>query len=434
MERLRKQIRDLPLYRFFILSVLITFCTVAVLSGIVIWGCTAFRHYLLPDSNAIFLTVDQKFSDGSTTSSTMRLEFNGDMKLLPELKSDEGQGGLVLDEKYSVQKIENSFDTLTPKRKLAYRLCGAAMISVPVLLSIGGILICGFYFYRRKLAEPLKILSDAAGQITAQNLDFSITYDCGDEMGQLCGAFEQMRAALVENNRAMWEMLEQRRLMQASIAHDLRNPIAIIKGYTEYLQINLPGGRLMQEKTARIVNNLNLAAGRLENYTESVRMLNQLENVPLKKKEVSSSELIRDVGEDMEVIARNRNITLNLKNKVPEMMLHVDGDVFYRILENVSGNAFRFAESCVCISFQYDRKYQQLQIIVTDDGRGFSEEILRKKKKLFLPSGQEDGHLGMGLAISRLLCEKHGGSLEFYNEDSQDGDSRGAVVELRLAV
>ncbi len=62
-------------------------------------------------------------------------------------------------------------------------------------------------------------------------------------------------------------MLEERKLMQASIAHDLRNPIAIIEGYTEYLQLNLPNGKLSIQRILRISDNLNKAAKRLEYYT-----------------------------------------------------------------------------------------------------------------------------------------------------------------------
>ena len=79
-------------------------------------------------------------------------------------------------------------------------------------------------------------------------------------MGILCGSFEQMRQTLRENYREMWNLLEERRLLQASIAHDLRNPIAVIEGYTEYLQMNLAKGKLNNQRVLKIAENLNLAA------------------------------------------------------------------------------------------------------------------------------------------------------------------------------
>lgn len=460
--------RELSLRSFFMLTVFTTFCGVALLSGLVVGGCTAFRHYLLPDPNAAYLTVEQVFSDGSSvTSSTLvsfgeetrlpilsKSEEEGDGKV--EIRTQSGPGELkkevqsqsgpdsenvrettyesVTDSTYSVQKLERGFDTLTPKRKLAYRLCGIAMVVLPALFSIGGILACGFYFYRKRLLVPLELLSQATEQIAAQNLDFSITYDCGDEMGALCRSFELMRRELAQNNRSMWKLLEQRRLMQASIAHDLRNPIAIIQGYAEYLQINLPGGKLDGKKAGRIVGNLCLAAKRLEQYTESVRRLNQLEDMEISREEVSAAELFSDIREDLEVMASGTGICLRVREADPESciqkaddsVLRVDVSVLHRILENVCENALRFAESEVTVDFSLNGS--TLRILVADDGCGFPDQALWKKHKNFLSGGQ-DGHLGMGLAISRVLAEKHGGSLEYGNISTG-----GARVKIFLAV
>ncbi len=85
--------------------------------------------------------------------------------------------------RYAIQRIENSVDSLSPKRKMAYHFCGAAMVVIPIIFSIAGILLCGFFFYRRKLLLPLGMLSEATQQILDQNLDFNLRYDSEDEMG-----------------------------------------------------------------------------------------------------------------------------------------------------------------------------------------------------------------------------------------------------------
>lgn len=435
MESLKNKIKNLPLQRYFMLSVFVTFFAVVILSGLTIWGCSAFREYLLPDSNMVYLTVEQTFEDGSTTTITVFLEYGEQMQELPILikqeavDESEGKGGgeenEVVNAKYAIQKIENSFSALTPKRKLAYRGCGVVMIAVPLVLSILGILVCGFYFYRRKLSEPLQLLSQATEQIAGQNLDFTLEYSCQDEMGKLCGSFEQMRLALEENHKAMWELLEQRKLMQASIAHDLRNPIAIIEGYTEYLQMNLPEGKLSAERMEKIANNLNMAAKRLEHYTESIRTLNQLEDMEIKRDGISSEELIEDIRDDFGMMASNWKISLEITNNLPKCQLQIDSAILFRILENVFGNALRFAKNTISITFAKNEK--RMEITVEDDGDGFSEEVLKKNGKIFLPTQQEDGHMGMGLSVSRVLCEKHGGSLKFYNNEQHHG-----VVQILL--
>lgn len=455
MGKIKRKMADLPLRQAFVGTVFCTFCIVLILSGLVIGLCSAFRHYLLPDSNAVYLTIEKKFSDGTTTVTSHLLNYGEEAQTSPYLEIEgktsseatsyansdsddislEASGDTVLGElgdtaqgvKYSIQKIENSYETLTPKRKLAYQGCGVIMIAFPVLFSIVGILVCGFYFYRKKLETPIQLLAGATEEIAAQNLDFSLEYDGKDEMGLLCDSFEQMRKALYENNKIMWNLLEEQKLLQASVAHDLRNPIAIIEGYTEYLEMNLSEGKLNQERIQHIARNLNMAAKRLEHYTESVRTVNQMEDIEVNPQEVSAAELADDMLEDFKIMGEKNHISLQRKGALSGETIRVDTAVLYRILENILGNAIRFARKEVSLEFTVEN--HMLSVVIADDGPGFPGEILAKKEKLFLPAAQEDGHMGIGITVSRLLCKKHGGSLKLSNSGTQ-----GAVVEINLAV
>ena len=327
--------------------------------------------------------------------------------------------------RYSIEKIETGVDSLTPKRKLAYQLCGIIIFAAPILLAFAAVIWCSMYFYRRKLKQPLAVLTNAADQIARQNLDFEIRYSCNDEMGDLCRSFEVMRTELYENYKTMWNMLEERRLMQASVAHDLRNPIAIIKGYAEYLENGLENGKMSRDKTAHIAQNMSAASKRLEQYTESIRFLNQSEESCLAKKPVSASGLAEDIMEDLSLLADKSGITLKAENNLSDEEIQIDSALLYRILENIISNALRYAKREIGIVFSLDDT--RLFITVTDDGEGFSPEILNKEGKHLLAAGK-DGHMGIGLSVSRLLCRKHGGRLELSNT------SGGACVKFFLSV
>ena len=69
-----------------------------------------------------------------------------------------------------------------------------------------------------------------------------VGYYRNDGLGRLCIAFEEMRQALYDNNRQLWNMTRQLRILQASVAYDLRNPVAIVEGYVEYMQQCLADG------------------------------------------------------------------------------------------------------------------------------------------------------------------------------------------------
>ncbi|MCM1499232.1 MAG: HAMP domain-containing histidine kinase [Clostridium sp.] len=428
MEALKKKWNDLPLKRFLMLSVLFSVGIVVVLSALIAGGCAAFRHWLLPNPDEVYLTMEETWADGNVSVSTYLLEIGADMEALPSLQTYDNEEEIsedVKERRYSIQKIETGADSLTPKRKLAYRLCGIIMFAAPAMLALLAIFLCSIYFYRRKLRQPLAVLSDAAKQIAEQNLDFQIAYDCRDEMGGLCRSFEDMRLALYENNRAMWNMLEEQRLMQASVAHDLRNPIAIIKGYTEYLEAGLTHGEMNREKTRHIIHNLGKSADRLEQYTESVRLLNQLEEMQLSRKTAAADRLADDAAEDLALLAEQKGIVLHAKHTLTSQEISVDSAVLYRILENLVNNAVRYAKTEIQLAFTLSGSF--LFVTVTDDGDGFSSDILERKKKGMLIA-DKDGHMGIGLAISRLLCRKHGGNMELSNTE------HGACVKISLLV
>ena len=428
METMKKRWHDLPLRRFLILTVCLSVGMVALVSALIIGGCAAFRHWLLPDPNAVYLTVEKTLSDGTVLKGTYPLKFGDDLSSMPYTRIEQDGTPTVENVKqtrYAIEKIETGVDSLSPKRKLAYQFCGITMLAAPTVLAFASILWCSMYFYRRKLKTPLAVLASATKQIAEQDLDFEISYRCDDEMGELCRSFEDMRSALCENNKAMWGMLEERRLMQASVAHDLRNPIAIIEGYTEYLGEILKSSEINRDKTTRIAQNLNAAAKRLEQYTESVRLLNQTEESQLDRKPVNAKKLASDIVEDLSLLSKQNGIDLQAANYIPEKEIQVDAALMYRVLENIINNALRYANRQIQLDFSLSGT--MLSVTVTDDGDGFPPEILKKQEKKLLIAAK-DGHMGVGLSISRLLCRKHGGKLELSNA------SDGACVKILLSV
>lgn len=435
MGKLRQKYRNMPLRKAFMLTVFLTFSIVVLVSGITIWGCSAFCNWLLPDSDVVYLTIETQDTNGSGQKFSTRIRYGDDMSEIPFIltydKDENGETVLKdvpLSSIYAkVTKAENSYSMLTPKRKLAYRMCRILMVAVPLVSSVLGIFLCGFYFYRRKLYEPLKVLSEATEQIAEKNLDFVLSYESSDELGKLCRSFEEMRKALIENNRQLWNMIEERKRIQASVAHDLRNPIAIIEGYTEYLQINLSAGKLKPERTGEIICRIESAAKRLEQYTESVRTINQLDDIELHPEQISLKELIADITDDLYFMASEYGVMLKVTGSIPDGEAVLDASLLYRVLENIINNAVRYAEKEIQISFE--KKEHTFVVTVTDDGVGFSEEVLKGRNRLFVAAADADGHSGIGLTISRLLCRKHGGRLELSN-----GKKQGAVVRVIFGI
>lgn len=102
-----------------------------------------------------------------------------------------------------------------------------------------------------------------------------------------------------------------------------------------------------------------------------------------------------------------------------------------QVYENLLSNAIRYAKEMVTIRCTYTGNI--FSVIVSDDGKGFSAKDLTNAAKPYYSGAKqkEEYHFGLGLHICRILCEKHGGSLDLLNTP-QGGAQITASFSTRL--
>lgn len=235
-------------------------------------------------------------------------------------------------------------------------------------------------------------------------MDFAVYYDSDDELGELCESFGKMRQILYHNKIELWNMVEDRKKLQASVAHDLRKPKAIISGYIDFLKVNIPKGNITEEKLLYILENLSDTSRRMELYTDSIRNINQPEELKVENKEYDLQKNVVGIVDDFRVLAKHHNLKLEIKNEIEECKAVFDKQCFCRILENIFANAFRYADTRIIITFKTEKN--KFITMVCDDGQRFTRENLQNKDKVLFYTKMSDGHMGMGLTISRILSVK----------------------------
>ena len=424
MEKIKSQ----SLKRSFIKAVTITMLIVFLCSALAIFICYRLQKHILPDSNEVWLIQQTTAPDGTVTEAKLRYVLNGPSEPFGQLVAD-GQERNEAQEQtsYKIERIESSYSMLSPKAKTAYRASQICMVLLPLLFAVTGITLCAWWFYHKILEPPITVLMDATTHIQDQDLNFQINFNGRDELGQLCTAFEKMRQTLYENNRQLWSMLEERRALQASVAHDLRNPIAIMTGYVEYLQENRQGGTLTDEKLEKALTNLGITAERMGRYTDTMRDLGAIEETEVRRREVELPEFLQHMADSLSILFQNTEVRFACDFHVPAGRAVLDGELLYRVLENLISNALRFAERQIDLAFYLE--HGTLSATVTDDGPGFSEKLLQKKTALFYSEDTSGKHLGLGLAVSRVLCQKHGGTIELSNQSPH-----GACVKATITI
>lgn len=283
-------------------------------------------------------------------------------------------------------------------------------------------LLAGSFFYFTKIRRPLRILENAYSNISQNNLEFNLDYDGKDEMAKLCSAFETMRSDLKENNEKMLRMVEERKQINDAYTHDLRTPIAVLKGYIEILSKYLPTGKISNEEVVETVDTMSAQISRLEQFVDSMNAVQKLDDLAVKKEHVSTSNLINSLQKSAEILCQSNNLRCEFNFSVSAETLLLDTSVVVQVYENLIGNAIRFAKSALNIECKCDFSY--FKITVIDDGKGFTKTDLSKAVRPYY-SGETDKtqlHFGLGLHICRILCEKHGGALRIANTPSHGAE------------
>lgn len=308
-----------------------------------------------------------------------------------------------------------NYDKYSDEDMRLYQIYGVIQRFFSTFVYSVTILVAVLLFYFTKLKMPLSILTRASDRIAESELDFSLDYAGSDEMGRLCSAFEKMRSALDENNQHMLHMIDERKKLNDAYTHDLRTPIAVLKGYTDMLTKYLPTGKMSQEEVLETVGTMSVHVSRLEQFVESMNTVQKLEDIYIQKETVHTDEFIGHLQESADILCQSNQLACDFYVSAIASTLSIDAGVVLQVYENLLSNAIRFAGSKVTIQCQY--KTGVFSITVSDDGRGFSEkELLKADKPYYSSESQKEAyHFGLGLHICRTLCEKHGGRLKLEN-------------------
>lgn len=387
MEKIKQQFYNMSLKKSLLLILSVALFLIIILSSTTVLLTSSLRQMIL-DNRTIHIAVDTAIISENIT---------GTYEISPS--NDEYQ-----------------YSELANQDKFIYLSATVAMIALPTLYLVLGTIFIVKIYYRLKLALPIEQLNIGIANLTNNNLDFQITYNSNDELGRLCSTLEVMRNELIENNQKVWELLDQRKALTASVSHDLRTPITVLKGYLDYLLKNLPEKRVSDDVLLTTLKSMAHSSARLERYVECIQDIQKIEDIEISKTMVVGKDFLEEINNDFMIIAKNNHKDLVLEAKIVSKQLYLDKQIIFKILENLLNNAFRFANNGVKLTIMETVGY--LEFVIQDDGPGFSKKDLENATTLFYSSQTNKGSFGIGLSISKILCEKHSGILKLLNNEN----------------
>ena len=314
-------------------------------------------------------------------------------------------------------EIEISRPNQSQMNRLDYHLsemCDFMATYSVLIFSIVGSVVAVFFFYKNKLKTPLQELKDASQMIADNELDFHVSYENKDEMGTLCKEFEMMRSALADNNRKMWRMIDDEKVLRNAIAHDIRSPLSILRGYQEMLLEFVSAESIKTEDVIDILQTGMYQIDRIEHFTENMRKMSHLEQRELQCSEIELSELAKKIEAEAAMLSKKESKLCKVERVQEQNIVKVDEELVMEVADNLLENAVRYAQKSIVL--QIKKKDGFLIISVEDDGIGFVDTEEKVTEPFYHKNPQDDlKHFGLGMYISRIFCEKHGGNLKIYN-------------------
>ena len=282
------------------------------------------------------------------------------------------------------------------------------------LISFFGCSIAVFLFYRTKMKIPLRELQTASDHIAKNDLTYEIDYVCNDEWGTLCKDFEKMRSELVKNEKKIWNMIEDERTLRSAVAHDIRTPITLIKGNLEMIDEFLPEKKIDEKKTMELIHTTMQHVEHLEHFVEMMKGLNSIVDVEPDYKSIPYSELAQKVQDVQKSLCEKNNIQFTFCQSDIDEEIEADPMFIIEVAENLLNNAIRYAKSKINVSLLLKEKL--IELIVEDDGEGFKDSP-KALMTAYHKSKENDGqiHYGLGLYITKSLCNAHNGKLQLDN-------------------
>ncbi len=283
----------------------------------------------------------------------------------------------------------------------------------------------------RVITAPLEAMAEVARKVV-QHADYSpraqATKD--PEIAVVVEAFNRMLAEVQSRTEAMREADRRKDEFLATLAHELRNPLAPIRNAVKLLEVAGTDERDRQWGQGVIARQVQQMALLLDDLLDVSRITRG--RLELKKGHVELATLVAAAIETARPLIDGKHHTLVTTLPPEPIELEVDPLRLSQALSNLLTNAAKYTDEGGRITLTASRVEEGLLIRVEDTGIGLSAAAIPKLFEMFSQvqstKDRAEGGLGIGLALVRGLIELHGGTVEAHSP----GPGLGSVFSLHL--
>ncbi len=268
------------------------------------------------------------------------------------------------------------------------------LVALLVAFSIGLVSI-GIYMLILPLEKKLQLLQSGLNDISEGKLETRLTVKGQDEMAKLGATFNAMVAHIKR-------LIESQRELTRAVSHELRTPVARIRFAVDMLA-DTDDEESRQKQRDFIDQDIEELNGLIDEILTYAKL--EEGSPKMNWEEVCLKDLLEQIVRESNALGKS-NIEVSATYPHSRLLVEADRHYLHRLIQNLVGNALRYANSAIVISA--DVQKGMALISVEDDGAGIPE---KDREKVFIPFARLDdsrtrssGGYGLGLSIVSRIC------------------------------
>ena len=284
------------------------------------------------------------------------------------------------------------------------------------------------FLFSRGLSKPIVDLKNLAGEMAMMNFDVRYLGSREGEIGELGESLNILTERLKKTIGALEQELEKeksiknlRRELVARVSHELKTPIAVIKGYAEALEDKIPE---TSEEKDRYLSIIQEETRKVDGLLKDIMELSRLESdyVTLEKEPFDLIQMIHRSIEKMKALGPEHQWEFLKGENLSELIINTDPHRLEQVLMNFMKNALdhgegRFIEVRLKTEEVFRKEgSRRYRVEVKSLGKPIPVEMKEKVWESFFKGGEEQGS-GLGLAIAGKLLEAMEMEYGFFNEE-----------------
>ncbi len=270
-----------------------------------------------------------------------------------------------------------------------------------------------FIFNRIFLFGPLHNMNSKLQEWPEENFESSNSGDIITDLNENINHFYDGRASDINKLK---RLETHRKEYIGNVSHELKTPIFNIQGYLETL---LDGGLHDETVNTKFLEKASQSTQRMNQIVDDLQTISQFESdeMVLEKEDFDIIALTRDVAEAMDLMAKQKNVSLSL-TAINNEKLWVNGDKFRirRVLTNLIVNAINYNKKNGEVRLKFYELEDKIKLEVSDNGIGIAEQHIPRLFERFYRvdkhRSREHGGSGLGLSIVKHIIEAHDQKIE----------------------